>query len=134
MSQQVKADEGLRLKPYRDTVNKLTIGYGRNLDDVGISPEEARLMLEADLRRAEADCVRTFDFYVSLGGERQAVLVNMCFNLGLTRLLSFRRALSAIRSREWARAAAEMLDSKWAEQVGTRAQRLARQMESGVFQ
>jgi lysozyme len=134
LTERLKLDEALRLKPYRDSVGKLTIGYGRNLDDVGITPEESRILLENDIRRAEADLIRTFDWYKDLDGPRQAVLVNMGFNLGLTRLLSFHKALRAMHNRRWDEAADEMLSSRWATQVGARAKRLALQMRTGVVQ
>lgn len=134
LQEQLIRDEGLRLKPYRDTVGKLTIGVGRNLEDVGISHEEAMLLLDHDIARAEAEVNAHLPWSRQLGEPRRAVLVNMAFNLGIGGLLQFRRALAAMQRGDYDLAAREMLDSKWAEQVGARATRLARQMREGEWQ
>lgn len=130
---QLQIDEGFRAKPYRDTVGKLTVGYGRNLDDVGITPEEGRFLLGGDVRGAEADVVRAFPWYTSLDGPRQAVLVNMAVNLGIERLRGFRQMLEAMARRDFEQATLEMLDSLWSRQVGERSTRLARQMRTGQW-
>ena len=131
------ADEGLRLKPYRDTVGKLTIGVGRNLDDVGLSKIEAMYLLENDINRAIRDLVAVFDWFPLLDPVRQCVMVNMAFNMGIGSekrgLRSFHNTLAAVARGDYAAAAAGMRRSKWAKQVGNRAERLARMMESGQF-
>lgn len=118
-------DEGMRLKPYRDTMNVLTIGVGRNLDDVGISEEEARAMLNADVDRAESQLRRTFSWFLTAPEPVQRGLTNMAFNMGITRLTQFGKMLSALAARDYDLAAAEALKSKWADQVGERAVRIA---------
>ena len=127
----VMAAEGLRLKPYLDTVGKLTIGYGRNLDDVGISKLEAEVLLDHDIASAEIECRKTFVWFPDLNDARQRVLVDMAFNMGLTKLLTFRRMLAAVAERDYAGAAEQMLASKWAAQVKGRAVRLAQVMRDG---
>ena len=126
--------EGLRLKPYRDSVGKLTIGVGRNLDDIGITHKEALYLLENDIKRVESDLNRAIPYWRNHGDVRAAVLVNMCFNLGITRLLGFRKFLAAFDRGDFQTAADEMLDSKWAKQVGHRAVELANQMRTGKWQ
>ncbi len=121
----LKRDEGLRLKPYRCSAGKLTIGYGRNLDDVGITGIEADILLDYDIRRTYADLDRALPWWRGLPAPWQRGLLNMAFNLGLTRLLTFKRMLAALQAGDGGRAAAEALDSKWAVQVGERAQRIA---------
>ncbi len=130
LKSQLERHEGLRLKPYRDTVGKLTVGYGRNLDDVGISPEEAALMLDNDITEAERHLM-TVDEYSELDPVRQAVICNMCFNLGFYGLMAFRKMWKAIARKDFTEAAIQMLDSRWARQVGNRAQELAQIMRSG---
>ncbi|WP_417315672.1 glycoside hydrolase family protein [Cycloclasticus pugetii] len=127
---QLERHEDLRLKPYRDTVGKLTIGYGRNLEDVGISREEASLMLDADIDEA-VKYMETVDEYCALDPVRQALLVNMCFNLGFCGLMKFKRMWAAIGRGDYSRAGDEMLNSKWARQVGRRADELAEIMRTG---
>ncbi len=123
--------EGLRLKPYRDTVGKLTIGVGRNLDDVGITEDEAMYMLHTDIGRVRVQLAGSFVWYPGLNSVRKDVLINMVFNLGLGRFKRFRRLIAAIEICRWDQAAKEMLDSKWAKQVGRRAIELARIMRDG---
>jgi len=123
--------EGMRRKPYRCTAGKLTIGVGRNLDDRGISPDEAMYMLANDIRDSRRELSAAFPWFDKLDEVRQAVLIDMCVNLGLSRLQGFRNTLALIGVGKYEAAAQEMLDSKWAEQVGRRAQRLSRMMATG---
>ncbi len=128
----IVADEGLKLKPYRDTAGVLTIGVGRNLDAVGISLSEAHLLLDHDIDRAVRDCAeRLGAWFVALDPARQGVLVQMAFNLGIGGLLGFTQTLVSVKRGDYAGAAAQMLASRWAGQVGRRAARLAAQMETG---
>lgn len=124
-------DEGLRLKPYRCTAGKLSIGVGRNLDDVGISKDEALAMLDADIERTAGELDRRLPWWRHLDEVRQRVVLNMAFNIGVSGLLGFKRTLAAISAGKFEDAASEMLRSKWAEQVGERAQRLAAMMARG---
>lgn len=128
---QVKHDEGLRLKPYTDTVGKLSIGYGRNLTDNGISGAEASAMLEHDLETTVAELTLAFPFVLSLEPVRQIVLGNMAFNMGVPRLKGFRKMWAALRAGDFETAALEMMDSKWSRDVGPRATRLAEMMRRG---
>lgn len=123
--------EGLRLKPYRDTVGVLTIGYGRNLDHVGISEDEAALMLENDITAALEGLDLFLPWWRRLDGVRQRVLADMAFNLGVTKLLKFRNTLAAVQRGDYRAAARGMRNSLWARQVKGRAVRLATMMETG---
>jgi lysozyme len=127
----VMTAEGLRLKPYLDSVGKWTVGYGRNLTDVGITALEAEVLLDHDLASAEMECRRAFPWFHSLTDARQRVLVDMCFNLGLPTLLEFKRMLAALAEDDYDGAAVEMLKSRWAAQVKSRAVRLAKVMRDG---
>ena len=121
----LKHDEGLRLKPYRDSVGKLTIGFGRNLNDMGISEAEAEVLLAHDISQARIDLDHALPWWRALSSPHRRGLVNMAFNLGLPRLLGFKKMLAALEGGDGVRAANEALDSKWAGQVGDRAQRIA---------
>lgn len=145
-------DEGERLRVYRDTVGKRTIGVGRNLDDVGISPDEraqlgitvasciargitraqSRRLLVNDINRAERALDRRLPWWRSLDPVRQRVLLNMAFNLGIAGLLKFRNTLAAIERHDYAAAARGMEQSLWHEQVGARAKRLEKMMRTGT--
>jgi len=127
---QLERHEGLRLKPYRDTVGKLTVGYGRNLDDVGVSRDEADFMLDNDIDKVERKLF-TIEEYQALNPVRQTVICNMAFNLGFAGLMKFRGMWSGLARHDYEAAAREMLDSKWARQVGYRAQELSEIMRAG---
>ena len=131
LKSQLERHEGLRLRVYKDTVGKETIGYGRNLVDVGISRDEAELMLDNDISTVERQ-LETVDEYQALDPVRQAVLANLCFNVGFKGIIGFKRMWRALAKRDYAGAATEMLDSKWAKQVGYRADELAQIMRTGV--
>jgi lysozyme len=124
-------DEGIELKPYRCPAGRLTIGVGRNLDDVGLTKREALYLLAQDLARTEEQLDRLLPWWRSLSEARQRALVNMGFNLGIKRLLGFHDMLAALEAGEWERAAASALDSQWARQVGARAERIARLLREG---
>lgn len=128
---QLKLDEGVKRFPYRDTVGKLSIGVGRNLDDVGLAEDEINFLLNNDIYRAEITARTLCAGFDRLSDARKAVLINMAFNLGQTRLAGFRRFLEAVKELDWEQAAKEMLDSRWSQQVGQRAVRLANQMRTG---
>jgi len=129
---QIRLHEGERLKPYRCTAGKLTIGVGRNLDDRGITREESAMLLDGDIRLLEIELFRALPWASALDDVRQRVLLDMAFNLGLPGLLRFKRTLEAIRTGQYQQAATMMLDSLWARQVGQRAERLARMMATGA--
>lgn len=133
----VERHEGRRRRVYTDTAGKLTVGVGRNISDVSFSPDEIDRMFRNDLARARTECVRMFRFLGNFGPVRVAVLVDMMFNLGPTRLRKFKFMRQALKERDFEWAAIEMLDSKWARQVGSkphqRAWRLARMMRLNVW-
>lgn len=137
MTDQLRAmlirQEGLRLKPYRDSVGKLTIGVGRNLDDDGIEESEAYVMLDNDIIKHTIDAQK-LPVFVNLDPVRQDVLIDMCFNLGLPRLQGFQKMLAALALGDWQEASNQMLDSKWALEVGNRAQELAAMIRTGSYQ
>ena len=89
------------------------------------------LLLDRRIDRAAGDLDRYEPWWCTLSPSRQRVLINMCFNLGISRLLDFKLALAAMKAGKFHLAAAEMLDSKWAKQVGERAERLAVMMKEG---
>jgi lysozyme len=130
---QLTTDEGNRAKPYPCSEGKLTIGVGRNLDDRGLRPDEIQLMLSNDIAESAVECRKLFRNFDRMSEVRQEVLVNMAFNLGFNRLSGFKKLIAAIHASDWSMAAVQMLDSKWAQQVGKRAQRLAAAMQSGEF-
>lgn len=125
--------EGLELSLYKCTGDKWTIGVGRNLDDRGITEDEARYLLKNDIAIVEEELLRNKPSVADLDGVRQRVLVDMGFNLGIPILLKFQNMWAAIEDEDWIEAAEQMLDSRWAKQVGRRAVRLADAMRTGEW-
>jgi len=122
--------EGIRLYPYKCTSGKLTIGIGRNLDSRGITFDEAHYMLKNDIKRFEQE-LTPYDFYSIQPDHIKACLINMCFNMGLSTLLKFKKMIAALEKLDYDRAAEEALDSRWAHQVGYRARDIASVMRNG---
>ncbi len=117
-------DEGIRLKPYRDSLNVLSIGIGRNLDDVGITEAEALALLDNDIARVYADLDRELAWWRGRPEWVQRGLGSMCFQLGITGLLGFKRMLACIHAGDYRGAQAEGAASLWAKQTPTRANRV----------
>lgn len=128
----IRLHEGLRLHPYVCTAGKITVGYGRNLTDRGLSRVEAELLLAHDLTRTERELRDAYPWVARLDVVRYAVLVDMHFNLGGEKFAQFTRTLSMIEAGDYAGAAGAMLQSRWASQVGERARRLAAMMATGT--
>jgi len=126
----LKKYEGFSRHPYLDTVGKSTIGFGRNLDDCGISLEEAEHLLRNDLDRTWKELMQ-FPWFVTQPGNVKDALINMCFNLGIKRLLTFTKMIEALKNKDYTEGAIEVLDSKWASQVGDRAKDVALMMRQG---
>jgi len=131
MVRQLRLHEGERLKPYHCTAGKLTIGVGRNLEDRGISREESAMLLANDIAEMERELHRALPWVATLDEVRQRVLLDMAFNMGIVGLLGFKRTLATIQAGDYQAAATMMLDSRWAKQVGQRAERLSRMMATG---
>lgn len=125
--------EGLELSLYKCTGDKWTIGVGRNLDDRGITEDEARYLLKNDIAIVEEELLRVKPSVADLDGVRQRILVDMGFNLGIPTLMKFQNMWTAIEDEDWIEAAEQMLDSRWAKQVGRRAIRLADAMRTGEW-
>ena len=136
--QQVKRDEGLRLKAYWDPIGKVwTVGYGHTGPDVTEGTvwtlAQAEAALAEDLNTAADEVDRAFPWAESMGVVRWSVLVNMAFNMGIERLSEFHMMLAAAQAGDFEEAAAQMLNSLWASQVGDRATQLAQQMRTGEW-
>jgi len=127
------ADEGMRLQAYKCPSGFTTVGIGRNLDTNGLTEEEAIYLFWHDFNRCHGECAKEFDFWPALDDARRLVLINMCFNLGITTLKTFKRTLEAIRTKQYEAASGFMLDSLWARQVGHRAVRLSKIMATGTL-
>ena len=112
--------EGLKLKPYRCPAGKLTIGVGRNIEDNGISEDEAMYLLENDIKRCKKELKEIFENYETLPDNVKIALIDMIFNLGKPRFLTFRKMIQAIKDKDFKKAAEEAKNSRWCKQVKSR--------------
>lgn len=117
--------EGYNSHPYLDSVGKVTIGFGRNLDANGVSLDEAEHMLKNDLDHTLGQLWSRLPWFASQPESIKDALTNMAFNLGFEGLLEFKDMIEAIIAKNYTKAAQEALDSKWAKQVGQRAKDIA---------
>ena len=124
---------GADFRPFKDTTGHLTIGWGRNLDTVGISEHIAEMLLAEDIARAQANLLATYPMFVALDEVRLGVLVELTFNLGIGGLKGFKQLLNAVRAGDFKLAALHLLDSLYAKQVKSRAVELAKELQSGQW-
>lgn len=131
---QLRIDEGLRYRPYQDSRGHWTAGIGHNLDAHGIDPTKLPdpipdAMIEEwfakDISDAEAALNRNLPAWNGFSDARQRAILNLCFNMGWPILSTFRNTLSAMLAGDWGGAADDLLASKYAEEVGDRATRIA---------
>jgi lysozyme len=127
----IKLHEGLKLKPYECPSGYITIGYGRNIQQNGITLAEAEMLLDNDIERVITELEKWLSVFNELSENRKAALIDMSYNLGFNKLFQFRNFLAALQKKDFDLAAKEMLDSKWAAQVGNRATVLANMMKEG---
>ena len=130
--QMLKRHEGLKLTVYECTAGKKTIGYGRNLEDRGITEREAEELLDNDIEAIEAQLRNSFDFYMGLTDVRKAVLIDLTFNIGLGGVKGFKNMLAALDKQNYTEAKYQLLDSRYARQVPNRAKELADLLEEGA--
>jgi len=128
---QLRLHEGVEKFPYKCTAGYLTIGVGRNIEERGLLDDEIDFLLDNDIEVVMNEISVSFDWFFDLSEVRQRVVADMIFNLGLPRFKQFKNMIAALEAGDWAEAANQMMDSKWAKQVGKRAERLRDMMETG---
>jgi lysozyme len=130
----LKRHEGVRYYVYRDHLGYETIGVGRCINravGLGLSPDEVEYLLINDVQRCIEELDGAFEWFKDLDEVRREAMINLCFNLGLTKLRKFVNALEAMKQRNYNKAAAEFLNSKWANQVGERSREVAHMIRTG---
>ena len=136
IKKQLIHDEGDVPHAYQDSLGYWTIGVGFLIDKRkgGRIPEPViDFWLQYEIREKRSELIASLPWFTKLDDARQGVLLNMAFNLGTTGLLSFKKTLALVESGKYSDAAKEMLNSRWANQVGKRADRLSRQMQTGQW-
>lgn len=136
LTDQLKRDEGFMPYAYECTSGAITLGYGRNVDEKfggGVSQMEAEFLLQNDINRVISQIRTRWPWFDKLDEARKGVLCAMAFQMGLEGLGKFALTLKHVEAGDYARAADELLDSRWAKQTPNRAARMARQMREGAW-
>ena len=131
LTEKLKYEEGCELMPYKDTLNKLTIGIGRCLDERGITMDEAEFLLKTDISIVMTELNDSFPWWSNLSEKRQLIMCDLVFNLGMPKLKKFVKFLAAMEEEHWLNAHDELLDSNYADQVPNRAKRNAQTILKG---
>jgi lysozyme len=132
LSKQLQVEEGVKLQLYRDTKGILTIGVGRNIQQVGIHPDEAELMLANDIA-SSVKFLSQYAWYTGLSDVRRAAIVDMSF-MGVDRLLHFVNMIAALGRGDFAAAREECVNSQWYIDVGPhRGDRVANMILNGAW-
>ena len=130
----LKKEEGWSATAYKCASNRITLGWGRNVDKnggLGISKSEGEVLLRNDVERCLVECKKAFSFFDDLTPNRQRALVEICFQLGITSLKKFHMALSALENGMYEKSANEFLLSRWAKQTPARAERMSKLIRYG---
>jgi len=127
----IKEEEGYRQFPYLCSRGKTTIGYGFNLDDVGLSKEEAGLLLEFRVDKIEEELFHKYFWFRPLDDNRKSAIISMVYQLGINGFSKFKKMIKALENEDYDLASTEMLDSKWARQTPNRVLRAAEIIRKG---
>lgn len=129
--QQIKEHEGLKLFPYKCPAGKLTIGYGHNLQDNGLSKSACEFILYDDIEEAKRNLRTIFgnDFFENLPKNKKIALIDMMFNLGMVKFLTFKRFIFAVETQNWDNASYEIIHSRAYEQNTKRYKKLSEQIK-----
>lgn len=127
----IKRHEGFEQFPYKCPANKLTIGYGRNIEEVGISKREASFLLHRDIEERVV-FLETFSFWKYMDSVRRTALIDMTYQLGGRGFSNFKKAIAALTTGDYKTAHDEILDSKYAKHdTPERARRIAKMILGG---
>ena len=134
LREQLKIDEDVKYEIYKDHLGYPTFGIGHLIteddpehgepDGTEISEDRVNEIFESDVAKFVSEAKILFPDLDELPDVAQQVIVNMAFNMGRPRLSKFKNFIAGVNDRDWTRAAEEMMDSRWADQVGARATRL----------
>lgn len=140
LRQELAEDEGCKYEIYLDHLGLPTFGIGHLIteddpeygQEVGttVTQERVQAVFSRDIAVTLEDCFRLYSGFSELPEEVQRIVANMCFNLGYPRLSKFKGMKAAVEEADWNRAADEMVDSKWYQQVPNRARRLEKRMRA----
>tara|TARA_X000000950_G_C13615080_1_gene536974 strand:+ start:231 stop:668 length:438 start_codon:yes stop_codon:yes gene_type:complete len=136
LTKMLKRHEGVKSHAYKCSAGFITVGVGRNLDEnggIGLSDSEIDMLLANDIARVDQELKDRFVWYSELDSVRRDAMIDIAFNLGITKLLRFEKALSAMESQDYFLASEEFNDSRWSDQVGERADELCDMIETGEY-
>ena len=121
LKERLKDFEGLVLKSYKCSQGFTSVGIGRNLETTGITEEEAMYLLDNDLQRVIDNLDKHWEVWRTFPKAAQYVCIDVVFNMGINTWMSFRKTRAYMEMGEWEEASGELLQSRYAKQVGRRA-------------
>jgi lysozyme len=132
----LKRHEGVRSHVYLCSAGYETLGVGRNISEsgLGLTEDEIDFLLINDITRVKQELTDAYFWFPALNEARQDAMIDICFNLGLTRLRGFVNALEAMSREQFDVAADEFMDSRWSQQVGNRAVEVTEMIRTGEYQ
>jgi len=136
LTEMLRRHEGVETHAYKCTSGKITVGVGRNIDPdggLGLSDDEIDVLLENDIDRSIKELGAAFNWFSDLNEARRDAMIDLVFNMGLTRLTGFKKALAAMAEANYDLAAAEFMDSQYASQVKDRAIEICAMIKTGNY-
>lgn len=129
---QIKEHEGLKLKLYKCPAGRLTIGYGHNIEDNGLSKTACEFILIEDIEEAERNLYAIFgrELYESLKNIQKIALIDMMFNLGIIKFLTFKKFIKAVKDKDWNKASEEVINSRAYEQNKRRYKKISEEIKT----
>ena len=121
----IKENEGYRSRVYKCSEGFDTIGYGFAIKDLELSEDICEEILKRKLEELINGIENRFDWYKDMPDEIKFVVIEMCYQLGITGVSKFKKTISLLREKQWGQASVEMLDSRWAKQTPNRANKLS---------
>ena len=136
LREMLRRHEGVRNFVYLCSEGYETIGVGRNIADsgLGLSEDEVDYLLDNDIKRVKTELSDEYFWFGALNEARQEAMIDLSFNLGQSWLRGFKKALDAMSTEDFDRAADEFMDSRWSEQVGNRATEVTEMIRTGEYQ
>ena len=132
----LRRHEGVRSHAYKCSEDMITVGVGRNIDEnggLGLSEDEIDYLLKNDITRVRQELTDAYFWFPALNEARQDAMIDISFNLGMTRLRGFVKAIEAMSREQFDIAADEFMDSRWSQQVGNRAVEVTEMIRSGDY-
>mgnify|MGYP003120798641 FL=1 len=130
LKESIKKHEGYVGIVYKDSLGIDTIGYGFAIKDLELDEDICDMILDRKLDNLKSMIKLKFDWFKYMPPEIKDVVMEMCYQLGVTGVSKFKKTIAYLRNEQWEEASVEMLDSLWAKQTPNRAKELSKRVRS----